>query len=158
MTLFTFRTRTAGHFYLPPVCTGAASYNLQFMTCVFELTTDLGRTRPAVIAVNPSSRSQWNVASPNCKTWRQLRSTRLASRSASVTLRRILTAFGIQFLDPETGPQALPTLISGFLLLSDIKSAKAFSISRSIIIKLRLQIADNIHDFTPCRISKFNPN
>jgi len=52
------------------------------------------------------------------------------------------------FLDPETGPQTLPTLLLllllGFLLLSDFQSTKAFFILLPIVIKLRTQIGDSI--------------
>jgi len=66
------------------------------------------------------------------------------------------------------GPQALPTLfllfLFLFLLLSDFQSTNAFFISKPIVIKLRIQIEDNIlhnrnvSDFqvVPIRIIHFN--
>jgi len=48
------------------------------------------------------------------------------------------------FLDPETGPQALPTLfiLSLFLLL--LKSLKLFFIPIPIVITIHIQVGDNI--------------
>jgi len=48
-----------------------------------------------------------------------------------------------QFYDPETGLQALQTLLL-FLLLLVLRLFLAFFISQPIIVKLRIHIADNV--------------
>jgi len=64
------------------------------------------------------------------------------------------------FLDPETGPQALPTLLLGSLLLSDFQSTKAFFIVMPIVIKLSTLIEDMtiFSPIAPCRIFKLSHN
>jgi len=65
------------------------------------------------------------------------------------------------FLDPETGPQALLTLLFlslGFLLLSDFQSTKAFFISKPIVINFAYKLNTTFSTISPCRIFKLSPD
>jgi len=66
----------------------------------------------------------------------------------------------VLFLDPETGPQALPTLLLFFLglLLSDFQSAKDFSFHNRSSLNFAYSLKTIFSTIAPCRIFKLNPN
>ena len=80
---------------------------------------------------------------------------------AKVSGNHIDVLFSFDFFGPQNGSPMVTNVVLlvivllGFLLLSDFQGTKSvlFLISQPIIIKLRLQIGDSIHDF--CTVSDF---